>query len=84
MMNIKEKLTPELLCGLGLMAVGFVQTVLTGKQQEYNQQKMKDEIKNDVIKSLSEKNQGNIGLLVLFFIFERRTKNEQTKLIQVR
>ena len=56
MMSIKEKLTPELLCGLGLMAVGFVQTVLTGKQQEYNQQKMKDEIKNDVIKSLSEKN----------------------------
>jgi hypothetical protein len=56
MMNIKEKLTPELLTGLALMGVGLVQTILTGKQQEYSQQKMKDEIKNDVIKSLSEKN----------------------------
>lgn len=53
-MKIKDKINSDLLLGLGVAALGLAHTLLSGKKQARDQEKMKDELKKDILKSLAK------------------------------
>lgn len=54
-MDFKKLVTPKNLLGIAIMGLGLAETLLSNKKQDQDMKDLKDEVKKEVLESLTKK-----------------------------